>query len=117
MPAYQIQLREMRLATDGTDDVAIFDVVRKGDKQQVWHVPAYLTPLFRIVQMELGAPAESRQDMVAGLGARAIIETLKKGVEPPIENRLVFAIDYPGAPGLPNPMPDYEDIDVYVEET
>jgi hypothetical protein len=55
--------------------------------------------------------------MVAGLGARAIIETLKKGVEPPIENRLVFAIDYPGAPGLPNPMPDYEDIDVYVEET
>jgi len=115
MPSYQIQLRETRMATDGTDDVAIFDVTRE-DSKQVWHVPVYLTPLFRLMRMELGAPAERRRDMVAGLGAQAIVEALKNGKEPPLENSLMFAIDYPGAPDAPTPILTYEHLNVYVEE-
>lgn len=109
MCSYQIRLRETRMTTEGIDDVALFDVIREKDGES-WQVPVFLSPLFRLMQMKLGAAVEDRRDMVAGLGARAISERLLSGLEPPLEEMLVFAIDYPGAPGVPNPLPSYEQI-------
>jgi len=106
MSAYQIKLREIRLATDGTDDVALFDVTREEDGE-TWLVPALLSPLFRLVNMRSTASADGRRDMVAGLGARALVERLNRGMAPPDEP-LVFSLDYPGAPGDPEPLPSYE---------
>jgi hypothetical protein len=112
--SYQIRLRETRMATDDTDDVALFDVTCEEDGR-TWQVPVVLSPLFRVLHMEFQAPAESRQEMVAGLGARAIAERLEQGLEP-AEEILVFAIDYPGAPGEPNPLVPYERVTVPVDE-
>ena len=50
MRSYQVQLRETRMATDGTDDVALFDVAREEDGQ-TWRVAVFLSPLFRWVRM------------------------------------------------------------------
>lgn len=113
MRSYQIQLRETRLAVDGTDDVALFDVMEEDG--ETWLVPVFLTPLFRLVHMEAGASPETRQNLVTGLGARAIAERLKGGVEPS-EEPLVFTLDYPGAPEEPDPLLPYEDVTVYVKE-
>ena len=114
MSSYQIRLREVRLATDGTDDVALFDVTREED-DQTWIVPALLSPLFRLVNMRATVSADSRREMVAGLGARSILEQLNQGMEPPSEP-LLFSLDYPGAPGEPKPLPSYEYATIEVEE-
>lgn len=116
MTSYQIQLRETRLATDGTDDVALFDVVREDDCS-TWRVPVFLSPLFRLVHMRPDASSESRRDMVAGLGVRAIIERLEKGLEPLAEEPIVLAKTYPGAPDDPDPLPSYEQVTVSVENS
>ncbi len=107
MGSYRIRLRETRIAEDGTDDVAVFDVVREEDGQ-TWQVPAFLSPLFRVLYMEPDPPLERRRDMVAGLGARAIVERLERGREPADLGSLVFAIDYPGVPGEPDLLIPYE---------
>lgn len=112
--SYQIRLRETRMATDDTDDVALFDVTCEEDGR-TWQVPVVLSPLFRVLHMEFQAPVESRREMVAGLGARAIAERLEQGLDP-AEEILVFAIDYPGAPGEPNPLVPYERVKVPVDE-
>jgi hypothetical protein len=113
MSSYRIQLREVRLATDGTDDVALFDVTREEDGE-TWIVPALLSPLFRLINMRATASADSRREMVAGLGARSIMEHLSRGMEPP-NGPLLFSLDYPGAPGDPDPLPSYEHAIVEVE--
>jgi hypothetical protein len=113
--SYQIQLRETQIATDGTDDVAMFDVVCEEDGQ-TWLVPVLLSPLFRWLQMESQAAVESRRDMVAGLGARAIAERLRQSQEPLSEGFLLFTTDYPGAPGAPDPLLPYERVNVRVGE-
>jgi hypothetical protein len=115
MSSYRIELRETRLATDGTDDVALFDVTREEDGM-TWIVPAYLSPIFRLMQMQASASPDRRRDMVAGLGARAIVEQLTNGVEPPLVGPLVFTVDYPGAPGDPELLAPYEQATVEVEE-
>jgi len=115
MTSYRVQLREIRLATDGTDDVALFDVTREED-DETWIVPVLLSPLFRLVRMSASASTDSRQDMVAGLGARAIVEQLSHGVEPSQVESLLFTLDYPGAPGDPEPLPAYEEATIEVEE-
>ena len=114
MSTYQIRLRETRMATDDTDDIALFDVTCEEDGR-TWQVPVVLSPLFRVLHMEFQAPVKSRREMVAGLGARAIAERLRQGLEP-AEEILVFAIDYPGAPGEPNPLVPYERVTVPVDE-
>jgi hypothetical protein len=113
MSSYRIQLREVRLATDGTDDVALFDVTREEDGQ-AWIVPALLSPLFRLINMQATVSPDSRREMVAGLGARSIVEHLRAGMEPPDEPFL-FSLDYPGAPGDPQPLPSYEHAVIDVE--
>jgi hypothetical protein len=115
MSSYRIRLREIRLATDGTDDVALFDVTREGDGEK-WIVPAFLSPLFRLVRMSASVSADRRRDMVAGLGARAIMEQLSRGVEPYQVECLLFTLDYPGAPGDPEPLSSYEQATIEVEE-
>ncbi|MGD8996534.1 MAG: hypothetical protein PVH80_00365 [Anaerolineae bacterium] len=115
MSSYRIELRETRLATDGTDDVALFDLTR-GEDGATWIVSAYLSPLFRVLQMQTNASPDRRRDMVAGLGASAIVQQLKKGAEPARVGPLVFAIDYPGAPGDPELLTPYEQATVEVEE-
>ena len=115
MSSYRVQLRETRLATDGTDDVALFDVTREEDGT-TWIVPTYLSPIFRVMQMKANTSPDSRRDMVAGLGARAIVERLTKGVEPPLAEPLVFTVDYPGAPGDPDRLSPYEQVTVEGEE-
>lgn len=115
MVSYRVQLREIRLATDGTDDVALFDVVREEDAG-TWIIPAFLSPLFRLVQMRPPVSADARRDMVGGLGARAIVEQLRTGVAPGLVDGFLFTVDYPGAPADPDPLLPYEDIIVEVEE-
>jgi hypothetical protein len=115
MHTYQIRLRETRMATDGTDDVALFDVDREEDGR-TWRVAVFLSPLFRWVRMGPGASVESRREMVAGLGAQAIEERLKQGLEPTEQELLVLAINYPGAPGAPDPRLPYEQVTVYIDE-
>lgn len=114
MHSYQIWLRETRVAKDGTDDVALFKVICEKD-EQAWHVPVFLSPLFRTLQMDFQASVESRKEMVAGLGARAIAERLKQGWKP-TEESLVLAIDYPGAPGDPDPLSPHEQVIVQGNE-
>jgi hypothetical protein len=107
MHSYEVRLRETRMSEDDTDDVALFDVTCEED-ERTWRVAAFLTPLFRVLHMEFQASVESRRDMVAGLGARAIVEQLEQGLEPADQEFLVFAVDYPGAPGDPDPLLPYE---------
>jgi hypothetical protein len=114
MRSYQIQLLETRMSADETDDVALFDVTRE-ENGQTWRVPVFLSPLFRALRMESQASVESRREMVAGLGARAITERLRRGLEPPFEKPLIFATDYPGAPGDPNTFLPYDLATVHVE--
>lgn len=114
MRCYQIQLRETRLATDGTDDVALFDVTEEGGA--TWIVPVFLSPLFRVVHMSSSVSEDSRRDMVTGLGARAIVERLHRGVDPSVMGSILFALDYPGAPGNPEPLSADEQLTVEVEE-
>jgi hypothetical protein len=99
------------MATDGTDDVALFDVIRREDGK-TWRVPVFLSPLFRVLQMGSQVSVESRREMVAGLGARDIAERLKQGLEPAGEESVVLATDYPGAPGEPDPLLPYEQVTV-----
>ncbi|MGD2179352.1 MAG: hypothetical protein PVG71_16200 [Anaerolineae bacterium] len=115
MSSYRIELRETRLATDGTDDVALFDVTREEDGA-TWIVPAYLSPLFRLLQMQANASPDKRRDTVAGLGASAIVKQLNKGVEPALVGPLVFTVDYPGAPGDPELLSPYEQAKAEVKE-
>ncbi len=115
MLSYHIALREVRLATDGTDDVALFDVQRKEDGE-TWMVPALMSPLFRLINMQASASDESRRAMVGGLGARAIAERLNQGVAPEkMEEPFLFSLDYPGAPDDPKPLGEYEDLTVEVD--
>ncbi len=111
MSTYQIQLYETRMTENDTDDVALFDVTCDNDGR-TWRVPVFLSPLFRILYMGALPVVESRQDMVVGLGARAIAERLKHGLEPPFEESLVFAAKYPGAPDVPNPLLPYNRVTV-----
>ena len=115
MSFYRIELRETRLATDGTDDVALFDVTREEDGE-TWTVPALVSPLFRLINMRSTVSADGRREMVARLGARAIKEQLNRGKEPSSEP-LLFSLKYPGAPGDPEPLPSYEHVTVEVEES
>ncbi|MCP4538492.1 MAG: hypothetical protein GY832_15255 [Chloroflexi bacterium] len=108
MSTYEIRLYETRMTEDDLDDVALFDVTCKN--RENWRVPVFLSPLFRVLCMGALPSVESRQEMVAGLGARAIVERLVEGLEPPFEDSLVFATDYPGAPGDPNPLSLYEHV-------
>ncbi len=115
MVSYRVQLREVRLATDGTDDVALFDVAREEDGA-TWIIPAYLSPLFRLVHMSAPISADERREMVAGLGARALVGQLREGVDPGLVDGLLFAVDYPGAPDDPDPLASYDRLTVEVEE-
>lgn len=115
MSSYRIQLREIRLATDGTDDVAVFEVTREDD-DETWVVPAYLSPLFRLMRMSASASADRRREMVAGLGARAIMEHVSHGAEPSQLGSFLFALDYPGAPEDPEPLSFDEQATIEVEE-
>lgn len=114
MACYRISLRETRLATDGTDDVALFDVEREEDGQ-AWIVPALVTPLFRLISMRATPSKDHRLEMVAGLGARAIVERLKQSTDLPLDEPLIFGLDYPGAPGEPDPLPRFEQVVVASE--
>ena len=111
MSTYQIRLYETRMTENDADDVALFDVTRERDGQ-VWRVPVFLSPLFRILQMRALPAVETRREMVAGLGARAIVERLQQGLEPPFAEHLVFATDYPGAPGAPDLLLPYDQVTV-----
>ena len=104
------------MATDETDDVALFDVTRQ-ENEQTWYVPVFLSPLFRLVQMRSSPSIESRREMVAGLGARAIVERLKQGQESLIAEPLVLTTNYPGAPGDPDPLLPYEQMTVCIDKT
>ncbi len=115
MRSYQVRLLETRMSKDETDDVALFDVTCEEDGR-TWRVTAFLAPLFRVLHMEFQASVESRREMVAGLGARAIVERLSQGLEPADQEFLVFAIDYPGAPGDPDPLWPYEQVTVCADE-
>jgi len=99
------------MATDETDDVALFDVTCEEDGR-TWRVPAFLSPLFRVLRMGSQASVESRREMVAGLGARAIAKRLRQGLEPPFEQPLVFATNYPGAPSDPDLLLPYAQVTV-----
>ncbi len=111
MSTYKIRLYETRMTENDTDDVALFDVTREHDGQ-MWRVPVFLSPLFRVLQMGAVPALETRREMVAGLGARAIVERLQRGLEPPFAASLVFTADYPGAPGDPDPLLPYEQVTV-----
>ncbi len=115
MSSYKINLRETRLATDGTDDVALFDVERERDGE-TWIVPALMSPLFRLVHMRATASEDRRREMVVGLGARAIVEHLKQGAELPLDEPLVLGLHYPGAPGEPDPLSWSEQVTVELPE-
>ena len=115
MSSYRIELREIRLATDGTDDVALFDVKREDD-EETWIVPALMSPLFRLLALRTTVSEEGRRRMVGGLGARAIVDKLKEGGGPALEHPILFSTDYPGAPGDPSPFSSYEELTVEVEE-
>jgi len=111
MSAYQIRLYETRMTENDTDDVALFDVTCEKDGR-TWRVPVFLSPLFRVLQMGALPSVKDRREMVAGLGARAIVERLKQGLEPPYKESLVLATDYPGAPGDPDPLLPYDQVAV-----
>jgi hypothetical protein len=115
MRSYQVRLRETRMATDGTDDVALFDVAHEEDGQ-TWRVAVFLSPLFRWVRMGPGASVESRREMVAGMGARVITERLKRGLEPAEQEFVILATDYPGAPDPPDPLKPYDQVTVHENE-
>jgi hypothetical protein len=65
--------------------------------------------------MDLKASEERRHEMVAGLGARAIADRLRRGMEPPFEEQVVLASIYPGAPGAPEPLRTYENVSIKVD--
>jgi hypothetical protein len=111
MSCFQIRLFETRMTTDDTDDVALFDVICDKD-DRTWRVPVFLSPLFRALHVGVLPSVESRREMVAGLGARAIVERLKTGLEPPYGEGIILAVDYPGAPGDPNPLSPYDQVTV-----
>ncbi len=111
MPAYRIQLQETRMATDGTDDVALFNVTCQDDGQS-WIVPVVLTPLFRLTQMEATLNTEERERMVAGLGARVIANHLKQDQTSEMEAPVIITLDYPGAPDAPELLLPYEDFTI-----
>ena len=102
------------MTTDDTDDVALFDVICDKDRR-TWRVPVFLSPLFRALHMGILPSVESRREMVAGLGVRAIVERLKQGWEPPFEGGIILALDYPGAPDDPSPLSSYERVTVCSE--
>jgi len=52
--------------------------------------------------------------MVAGLGLRAIVSRLEQGDGIADGEALVFAVDYPGAPHIPEPLMPYDDVTVHV---
>lgn len=116
MRSYRIRLRETRMATGDTDDVALFDVTCE-ENEQTWLVPVFLSPLFRLVQMRSAPAIENRREMVAGLGARAITERLQQGQESQIAEPLVLTTNYPGAPGDPDPLLPYEQVTICVDKT
>jgi hypothetical protein len=91
------------------DDVALFDVTCE-EQGRSWRVPVFLSPLFRTLHMGAVPSVESRRDMVAGLGVRAIAERLMRGLDAPFEGSVVLATDYPGAPGDPRPRSSYEQV-------
>lgn len=103
------------MATDGTDDVALFDVTREEDGE-TWIVSALLSPLFRLINMRASASRDSRREMVAGLGARAIVEQLNQGLQLSPNESLLFSLSYPGAPDAPKPLSSYEHLVLEVEE-
>ena len=112
---YQIRLEDIRIASDGKDDVALFDIVR-GTDEETWRVRVYLSPLFRFLNMRPHSPPEVREQMVGGLGARVIANRLQRGIEPPFEEQLVVAAHYPGAPGKPDVLHPYDHVTVRVGE-
>ncbi len=109
MSSYRIRLLETRLTEDDMDDVALFDVHREDDGQ-VWRVPVILSPLFRWYRLGPAASEQTRRDMVGGLGARAIVQRLREKGSPP--EQVILAIDYPGAPGEPDPLETFDEIAV-----
>jgi len=104
------------MTTKDLDDVALFDVTCEED-DQAWLVPVFLSPLFRLVRMSFDPSIEKRQEMLAGLGARAIVERLQRGQESQIDEPLVFTTSHPGTPGDPDPLLPYEEMTICVEKT
>ena len=102
MDTFEIRLYETRMTEDNTDDVALFDVICQGGKN--WRIPVFLSPLFRVLWLGAMPLVETRREMIVGLGMRAIVDRLVQGLEPPFEDFLVFATDYPGSPGEPTPL-------------
>jgi hypothetical protein len=115
MGSYRLRLREIRLSErEVADDVALFEVTREEDRH-TWSVAAFLTPLFRVLHLRSRASVEARREMVADLGARAIVERLRQGLELDGQAFLVFTNDYPGAPGAPDPLLPYDQVIVRVD--
>ncbi len=112
---YHIRLFETRITEDDLDDVALFNVQREADGE-TWQMPVFLSPLFRIMRLPPQASVESRQEMVAGLGAREIVNRLNQGDELPFSEQLVLSIDYPGAPDEPDPLTPYDQLIIHVDD-
>jgi hypothetical protein len=112
MPSYRIQLLETRVSADDVDDVALFDV-QCGEDGRTWRVSAFVSPLLRLLQVGSQSSVEGRRDIVAGLGAREIAERLRRGMEPADQEFLIFATNYPGAPGDPDPLLPYDHVTVH----
>ena len=111
---YEINLKETRLAADDRDDdVALFDV-SAGNSDCVLQVPVYLSPLFRLIHMPVQPSPDERREMVAALGARAIVEHLQDGGDLSDEVSFVFGTKYPGAPHEPRPLKPYEQVRVRI---
>ena len=115
MGTYNVRLLETRISDCEADDTAIFQVTGEDDGQD-WQVAAVISPLFRVLRMTRNASLDERRDMVAGLGARGIVERLENGL--PLEHGgyVVIAEEYPGAPASPEPIRDYEQITVNTKE-
>jgi hypothetical protein len=105
---YNVRLLETRMSDCSGDDAAIFSV-SSDDDGTACQVATLISPLFRHLYMESNPPIEARRDMVAGMGAQAIAEQVKRGI--PLEDGayLLLSETYPGAPADPQPVPHYEE--------
>lgn len=109
MTKYNVRLLETRMSDFGGDDAAIFSVTCE-ENGRAWQVAALLSPLFRHLHMERAPSIETRRDMVAGMGVRAISEQLEQGLSLEDVTYLVLGERYVGAPGAPEPIGEDEQV-------